>query len=107
LAIGTSYVFGLIKAFEEAQSFSDTNFIFYKKSRYYGKNLGTDQQKKGAKKYLASYHDISFALSHDVIILEATEARVTQIGFGFVEDVVRQISLGVDKMPEDSKKGRK
>lgn len=100
LAIGTSYVFGLIKAFEEADSFSDTNFIFYKKSRYYGKNLGTDQQRKGAKKYLASHHDISFALSHDVIILEATEAKATQIGFGFLEDVIRQINLGVDKMPE-------
>lgn len=104
LALGTSYVFGLIKAFEQAHTFGTTDFIFYKKSRYYGKNLGTSEEKKGAKKYLTSHHDISFALEHDVIMLEATEARAHQLGFGFVEDVISQIDKGIVQLPVAKKK---
>jgi hypothetical protein len=87
LIIGTSYVFGLLKAFDSVKAFSSTDFIFYSTSHYFSRNRYTNLEKRGKKKFSNELYELDFVKKHDIVILESTSARLHQLGFGFLEEI--------------------
>jgi len=77
---------------EKAKIFSDIDFLFYKKSHYFRKNLLSDNPRKGSRVDRKHLHSIDWILSHDIIVLEVTEARAHQIGFGLYTSINKQLT---------------
>jgi hypothetical protein len=78
---GTSYVFGLMKVFDELKAFAQTDFLFYEKSLYSYSKDSTERDRRAPhpvnnKKHLS----LAYLLSHDLVIFESTDARVFQVG---------------------------
>ncbi len=84
LFVGTSYTFGLLSSLKEAKAFSATDFLFYDKSHYFAENIGQKNERRGKQGFNRKLHSLQFILNHDLIVLETTEARLHQLGFGIL-----------------------
>ncbi len=81
LLSGTSYVFGLMNVFDEVGAFAETNFVFYDKSIYSYKSDTPKEKRRTPRPVVPKKHlTLDYLLSHDLVILESTDARVHQVG---------------------------
>jgi hypothetical protein len=78
---GTSYVFGLLNNFDAVNAFAETNFRFYNKSLYSYTSATPQDQRRNPRRLDARKHiSLDFMLSHDIIMLETTDARIMGVG---------------------------
>ena len=93
---GTSYLFGLVDMFDRTKAFDRVDFIFYDATHYYSRNKKGPTPQYGKKKFEARLHSLRFLENHDVIILESTDARLHQLGFGLLEQLAKELPLQPD-----------
>lgn len=88
LFVGTSYTFGLLRMLRLAKAFSDTDFIFYDKTLYSVRNIAQPNQQTAKERFRKNLHSLDFILKHDIVVIESTEARLHQLGFGIIKNVL-------------------
>ncbi len=87
LFIGGSYLWLLLEYMDQYQIYSQRVFYYYYATRYFypeRPNSPVDKQLQNLQKEI---------LAQDVIIIEANEAALGDIGFGFVEGVLKALEV--------------
>jgi hypothetical protein len=95
---GTSYLFGLVEMFDRTKAFDRVDFIFYDATHYFSRNKKGPQPKYGKKKFEPRLHGLKFLESHDVVVLESTDARLHQLGFGLLERLANELPVQTDEI---------
>ena len=91
LFLGTSYSFGLIEFLAKAGSFTDTDMVFYVNRIHKKRNILSKNPKDSVIPFKSSVHKKDFLLKHNLFILESTEARLPELGFGYLAKIIKQI----------------
>lgn len=90
--LGTSYSFGLIDFLSEAKAFRDTDMVFYVNRIHKKRDILSKKPKDSVIPFKSSVHKKRFLLLHDMFILESTEARLPELGFGFIDRITKEIN---------------
>ncbi len=85
LFAGTSYCFGMLSLFDQVEAFRAVDFLFYNKTHYYSRKKYTPNVQKGKSAFSKKLHRPQFILNHDLLVLESTDARLHQLGFGLLD----------------------
>jgi hypothetical protein len=88
---GTSYLFGMLSIFDRVKAFDTVDFMFYSATHYYSRNKKGPKPKYGKKSFQASLQSLKFLERHDIVVLESTEARLHQLGFGLLEKLKSEL----------------
>ena len=106
LFVGTSFIWGMLDMFEQAQAYSHRDFYYYANTNHFWNADETDPKRR------RGFHGVSYrqlrweknVFKKDILIFEANEARLHHIGFKFAPIMVKEIQKRKDP---DFKKKRK
>ncbi len=83
--VGTSYCMGVLDLLDELHAYRAVDFLFYKRTLYYSRKKYTKDVRKGQSAFSSKLHTPKFITNHDLLVLESTDARLHQLGFGLLD----------------------
>lgn len=92
LYVGTSFVWGLLDVFEPIRAYSEREFFYYGNTNHHayipaeGKISKRIRQPQRDKRSLAD-----IILEKDIVIFEANEARLENVGFSFLDKAIKSL----------------
>lgn len=83
---GTSYCLGILEKLREAKSYTSATLVFYNKSSYQTRFIDKEDKYSGGQStFNPKFFSLDFMLKFDAVVIEATEARLHQLGFGLLD----------------------
>lgn len=88
LFVGDSFMWAMFHYLEKQRVYESRDFFFYYKSHY---RFHVNRKAMNKQPLNPDTLDWNKVLSHDLVVLEFNQARIPDVGFGFVEDALAHL----------------